>query len=194
MRTFRLRFFPTPHSPRRACRRRPCAPPLPFLFWGFPQSALHRTKWCFYHALHCILAFAWGLRPACPRLHCWLGWTGGHARTPGGAGGTELAVAGKVNAAARLGVGWVAEVRSGPAVYQRDGAIGVARDERGATVWGLRCVCASCSDVGCCCLLLHTHRPALTVVNMCFVSRLEWILHVSILGFFARYILIQKKW
>lgn len=111
----------------------------------------------------------------------------------GGAGGTELAVAGKVNAAARLGVGWVAEVRSGPAVYQRDGAIGVARDERGATVWGLRCVCASCSDVGCCCLLLHTHRPALTVVNMCFVSRLEWILHVSILGFFARYILIQKK-
>lgn len=25
-------FFPTPPSPRRACRRRPCVPPLPFLF------------------------------------------------------------------------------------------------------------------------------------------------------------------
>lgn len=56
----------------------------------------------------------------------------------GGAGGTELAVAGKVNAAARLGVGWVAEVRSGPAVYQRDEALG-ARDERGATVSAVAC-------------------------------------------------------
>jgi hypothetical protein len=55
-----------------------------------------------------------------------------------------------VNAAARLGVGWVAEVRSGPAVYQRDGAIGVARDERGATVWG----CAAFVLLAAMCLLL----------------------------------------
>lgn len=80
----------------------------------------------------------------------------------GGAGGTELAVAGKVNAAARLGVGWVAEVRSGPAVYQRDGAIGVARDERGATVWGCGCAAfvlraAMLAAVACCCTHTGQH-------------------------------------
>lgn len=163
MRTFSLRFFPNPSLPPSslpppAVRTAPTVSVLRLSAKRSPPDKMMLLPRFALHACVCLRAAA-GVSKTALLTGAGPGATRGRQ---GGAGGTELAVAGKVNAAARLGVGWVAEVRSGPAVYQRDGAIGVARDERGATVWGCAAFvlrAAMLAAVACCCT--HTGQRLL---------------------------------